>query len=297
MPLSHSFGLARLRCTLYAGGTIVMIDGVSRPKHIFNALKAHKATGIGMVAPAWNVLKKLSGSKIAEFKDQLRYVEFGSAPMPASEKAYLAELLPTTRICMHYGTTEASRAIFQEFHEDSDHLDSVGICSPLTQVAIIDKNGNHLGPEQEGEICIKGGMVTGGYLNADNTKNFWDGFFRTGDLGIRHPDGHVLVTGRIKEMINVGGRKVNPVEVDTALLALPGIADAAVRGIHDPIAGEAVCAFIVAEKPEKPNLDELREALRTTLAEYQLPTKLFFVDHIPKTNSGKIQRLELKAKA
>jgi len=296
MPLSHSFGLARMRCTLYVGATMVLIDGVSRPKALFHAMNKYGVTGIGMVAPAWTVLKRLSGDKMADYKNQLRYVEFGSAPMPAQEKAHLASLLPHTRVCMHYGATEASRAIFQEFHEDADHLDSVGCRSPLTEVAIINAEGEHLGFDQEGEVCVKGGMVSAGYLGMDSALFFWGDYFRTGDLGYRRNDGHVVLTGRITEIINVGGRKVNPSEVDQALIALPGIQDAACVAAPDPLAGEVVAACLVASGDKRFELDEIRSLLRGIIEEYKLPARLLYVDAIPKTNSGKIQRLELKAK-
>lgn len=294
MPLSHSFGLARLRCTLYEGATQVMIDGVMRPKAVFKALEEYTATGLGLVAPAWTVLKRLSGEAIGRFRDQLRYLELGSAPMIAADKAHLAALLPTTRVCMHYGLTEASRAVFQEFHEPPETLSTVGRPSPLAEIKIFNELGEALPDGEIGEICVRGGMVTKGYLNADNETAFRDGYFRTGDLGCRRPDGYIVLSGRLKEMINVGGLKVSPLEVDQALAALPGITEAACIGVPDPMAGEVVAAFVVSAAGEPYTLEKMRKLLAGVLESHQMPCRLVYMDEIPKTPSGKVRRSQLK---
>jgi len=294
MPLSHSFGLARLRCTLYEGATQIIIDGVMRPKEVFKAMDEYKATGIGMVAPAWMVLKRLSGDFISRYSEQLRYFELGSAPMTAEDKAHLAALLPKTRICMHYGLTEASRAAFQEFHEPQEFLSTVGRSSPLAEIKIYNESGESLPDGETGEICIKGGMVAKGYLNVDNETAFYGDYFRTGDLGYKCSNGYIILTGRLKEMINVGGKKVSPVEVDLALAALPGVAEAACVGVPDPMLSEVVAAFIVAGDGERYTLENVRELLAGILESHQMPQYLIYVDEVPKTASGKVQRLQLK---
>lgn len=294
MPLSHSFGLARLRCSLYQGATQILIDGFMRPNVVFKAMDEYKATGIGMVAPAWTMFKRLSGDAISRFKEQLRYLELGSAPMSAEDKAHLAALLPQTRICMHYGLTEASRVVFQEFHESPESLSTVGRASPLAEIKIYNESGECLPAGEIGEICVKGGMVTKGYLNADNDIAFWGKFFRTGDLGYKRSDGYIVLTGRIKEIINVSGKKVSPVEVDQALASLPDIADAACVGVFDPIFGEVVAAFVVSSGGERYTLNKMRELLAGVLENHQMPCYLTYLSEIPKTASGKIQRSELR---
>ena len=294
MPLCHSFGLARLRCTLYQGATQILIDGVWRPNVVFEAMGEYKATGIGMTVPAWTIFKRLSRDAISRFKEQLRYLELGSAPMSAEDKAHLAALLPRTRICMHYGLTEASRVIFQELHEPLESLSTLGRPSPLTEIKIYSEFGECLPDGETGEICVKGGMVTKGYLNADDNTVFWGEYFRTGDLGYKRSDGYVVLAGRIKEMINVGGKKVSPVEVDQILATLPGIADAAVVGVPDHMFGEAVAAFVVSDDSEQYTLKRMRELLVGVLENHQMPCYLAYIKEIPKTASGKIQRSQLR---
>lgn len=118
-----------------------------------------------MVPASWAMIKRLSGERIGEFSDILHYIELGSAFLDVKDKQLLANLLPSTRICMHYGLTEASRSVFMEFH--NDNLSSVGKPLPGVDVKIMDDYGNILPETGEGEICIKGPHVTRGYCNDD----------------------------------------------------------------------------------------------------------------------------------
>ena len=294
MPLSHSFGLARMRCILSMGGHMVVVDGITPPKRLFSMMEQHHVSGLGMVGPAWTLLYKLSGSRISRFKDQLRYLELGSAAMQPEEKKRLAELLPTTHVVMHYGLTEASRAAFLDFHNEEDKLNTVGKAGPYSELCIGDEGGIRLPAGEEGEICVRGSMVSRGYINAPSCFTP-DGFFRTGDLGRMDVDGYVTIIGRIKEMINVGGEKVTPAEVEKVLNALPGIAESACVAMPDPILGEAVAAFLVPEPgASMPVLQTILPMLAGKLEKFKQPKRLYRIDALPRTVSGKLQRNALK---
>lgn len=295
MPLSHSFGIARIRCNLYSGGTIILEDGVANVRHLFGALAEYNATGLGMVGPAWLMLRKLSGDRLGRFKDQLRYFELGSAAIDARDKAHLASLLPGTRLCMHYGLTEASRAAFLDFHDDPARLESVGKASPYCEIAIFDSDGHKLDPGQMGEVCVRGDMVCQSYHDPLHNEGAWlDGFFRTGDSGWMDSDGYLYLEGRLKEMINVGGEKVAPLEVEKLLVTLPGVAEAACTGMPDPVLGERVAAFIVPKANEQPDFKSCREILKDRLEPFKIPAKFALINELPRTISGKIKRAALK---
>ena len=249
-----------------------------------------------MVPASWAMLKKLSGDEISKYKNQLRYIEIGSAPMPIAEKKHLMELLPSTRICMHYGLTEASRSTFMEFNEEMLHLDSVGKASPNIHITIRDEDGNELPPGTEGEICVSGEAVTIGYLNMPNTDIFWENEFRTGDWGICDRDGYIYLKSRKKELINVGGKKVSPIEVEEVLNKIDFVDDCACVGIMDPngVLGEVVKAFVVTAFPEKLTFAQMDGLIGKSLEGYKHPVVYEQIDEIPKTSSGKIQRLSLK---
>lgn len=300
IPLSHSFGLGRLRCALVAGGAVVLTEGFLFPAKIFQALSDWKATGLIAVPAGFALLFRLSGDKLGEYAEQLRYIEIGSAPMPQPDKERLMRLLPSTRICMHYGLTEASRSAFIEFHESSDKLGTIGKASPNVSITIRDERGDELPTGETGELCVRGGMVMRAYWDApeETRKAHWRDWLRTGDLAYVDDEGYLYLTGRAKDMINVGGVKVAPREVEEILRKHALIEDAACVGIPDPqgLAGEAVKAFLVpagAPPPGDPPAQELVELVRQHLEAAAVPVAFEWVDAIPKTSSGKVQRRRL----
>ena len=163
LPISHSFGLGRLRCVLSKGATLVILGSFASMKKFYGEIERCKVTGFGMVPASWAFISNMSGDKIQQFTNQIKYIEIGSSFMPIKEKQRLMSLLPNTRICMHYGLTEASRSAFIEFNESKDFLDSVGKASPNTEIAVFDENGIRITDSSEGEICIKGNHVCSDY--------------------------------------------------------------------------------------------------------------------------------------
>lgn len=295
LPISHSFGLGRIRCVLSKGGTIVLLGSFASMKKFYKAIEDYRVTGFGMVPASWAYISKMSGDRIGKHQEQLKYVEIGSAPMPHDEKVRLTQLLPNTRICMHYGLTEASRSAFISFQDDKGHLDTAGKASPNVEIAIFSDTGEILGPGSEGEVCVKGNHVCCDYWGmsaVDFRKDFFGEWFRTGDRGSLSEDGWLSLKGRTKEMINVGGKKVNPAEVEDKLVLYPGIADCACVAAPDPVMGEVVKACIVETSP---TVDaDIKSFLSGILENYKVPVAIERVNEIPRTSSGKIQRLKLK---
>lgn len=298
LPVSHSFGLGRVRCVLSKGGTLVMIGTFANMKRFFKEMKEHQVTGFGMVPASWGFIKKMSGKYIGKFADQLKYIEIGSSFMSVEDKQLLMDLLPQTRICMHYGLTEASRSAFMEFHAEADNLTTAGQASPGVEIGIFSPEGKRLSIGEEGEVCVKGDHVCCNYWNETPERfanDFYDGYFRTGDAGTMNEKGYIYLKSRIKEMINVGGKKVSPMEVEDILNTIPGIEESACVGIPDPdgVMGEVVKAYIVC-KDDNLTDKEIIAQLMPKLELYKLPVQIERIKEIPKTSSGKIQRLKLK---
>lgn len=299
LPVSHSFGLGRLRCTLSKGATVVMLGTFANVKKFFKEMARCQVTMFAMVPASWGFIKKMSGKYIGKFADQLKFIEIGSSFMPVEDKELLMSLLPKTRICMHYGSTEASRSAFMEFHTYKDNLLSIGKASPNVEIKIFTSQGTPAALGEEGEVCVKGEHVTCSYWNETPERfasDFYDGYFRTGDCGTMDAEGNIYLKSRIKEMINVGGKKVSPMEVEDILNTIPGIKESACIGIPDPgiVLGEVVKAFIVAD--DNLSDEEIMQQLRPQLEVYKLPVETERINAIPKTGSGKIQRLSLKKK-
>ena len=214
--------------------------------------------------------------------------------MPIDEKKRLMSLLPETKICMHYGLTEASRSAFISFSEEQSHLDTAGKASPNCEIGIFSEDGINVETGIEGEVCVKGRHVCIDYWNnhEEYERDFYEGFFRTGDWGFLDEDGYLHLKSRRKEMINVGGKKVSPMEVEEALMTIEGIIEAACVGMPDPVMGEVVRACVVSES----EIDEqkIKNILTPKLENYKIPVRIERIDTIPRTSSGKIQRLMLK---
>lgn len=295
LPVCHSFGLGRLRCNMLMGATIILRNGFANLKSIFQTIEQYKVTGLGMVPAVWSYIRKFSGKRIGVFASQIKYIEIGSAAMPLDDKKMLMEIFPDTRICMHYGLTEASRAVFLEFHENADNLLAVGrVVSDAVTLKLLNDNHWIDKPRIEGEICIKGNMVTKSYYKEeDNHDAFIDGYFRTGDWGVFDESGCLHLIARKKELINVGGKKVSPIEIEDALESI-GVGESMCVAVADPdgILGDVPKVFLLKGSFSKElTIEKIKDCLRTILEAYKMPRLFEIVDSIPKTASGKKKRI------
>lgn len=300
LPLSHSFGLGRVRCVLAAGATLILTPGFANSSKIVAALSKYHATGFASVPTGVAILLASEDSALGQFASQLIYMEIGSSAMPLQQKKHLMRLLPDTRICMHYGLTEASRSTYLSFHDDKDKLESIGRPSPGVRLRIVDDAGLEVDNGTDGHIEIRGTHVMTEYwqdpeLTAKYLRKNW---LRTGDLGRRDDDDYFYLTARSTDIINVGGRKVAPQEIESILLSHPAITECACVGIPDPqgISGEIVSAYLVADsdQADKPKFSDLAKLLRMKLEPYKIPRKFTWIDEIPRSPSGKIIRRQVK---
>lgn len=294
LPVSHSFGLGRIRCLLSIGATIISINGFTNIKRYFTSITKHSVTGLAFVPSAWAYLNKMSGNKIAEYKDHIRYIEIGSAPMSTSEKEVLIDLLPNTKICMHYGLTEASRSTFLDFSQ-KNKLHTVGKASPNVDIKIADSSGKELPVEVEGEIIIKGDHVCTKYVDDNSISQYFNGeYIRTGDSGIMDKDGYIRLLGRNKEQINVGGKKVYPQEIENIINLIDHISESACVGYPDEngIMGEVVKAYLVGDQ-SMIEINTIKSIVQAKLEQYKWPISYEWISQIPKTDSGKLQRHKL----
>lgn len=295
MPLSHSFGFARLRCVLSVGGTLILEKGLIRPEKVISNMKKYLANGLALVPAGVAIFLDHYKSYFKEVSVSLRYIEIGSAPMSLKHKKTLMELCPGARICMHYGLTEASRAAFIEFHADKNFLQATGKPSPNVEIKITDKTGNNTRVGEVGEILVKGNMVMKGYWNNPEATNdaLRDDWLHTGDLGKFDSNGYLYFLGREDEIINIGGLKVSPNEIEEILLKYKGIKDVAVVGIKSKGNSfvDLIKAFLVLDGSTTSfNFKEIREYCLMELEPYKIPSSFEIVSKIPKTQSGKIKR-------
>lgn len=294
LPLSHSFGLGRLRCLALSGHTLVLEAGVGNGASVVKKILDVRATGLAMVPAGFDIMKRITGDSLGSAQGHLRYIEIGSAPMKRETRDWLTNLLPRTRICHHYGLTEASRAAFTEYHADAHKTGSAGRATPNVQLMACDETGRRLPSGEVGEIVVRGGMVMREYWNQPELtrETFCTEGMKTGDIGYIDADGYLFLLGRRGDVINVGGRKVSPDEVETLLCEISGVQDAGCVGVPDELLGESVKAYLVADR--EIGRAEVTAFLRARLEEFKIPLAIERVAHIPRTHSGKMQRHLLK---
>ena len=290
VPLSHSFGLGRLRSMALVGNTLVLEPGMKNPAALLKRVLELEANGVALVPAGFELILGLTRDKLSEARCHLRYIEIGSAPLRRETRERLMALLPDTRICHHYGLTEASRACFCEFHSDRHKPLSVGRPAPNVAVSVIDKSGQPVAPGHSGEIVVQGSMTMKEYWNRPdlNSHTCGNGGFKTDDIGYVDEDGYVFLQGRRSDIINVGGLKVSPPEVESLVQTHDEVLDCACVGVPDRTTGETVKLFYVS----KHDLDSRQVVnwLRQKLEEYKIPRAFERIQKIPRTPSGKIQR-------
>ncbi len=200
MPISHSFGLARVRCCIIAGCPIVLRNGFGNLNLFFESLQNNKGSVISTVPAGILFLLKLAQEKIKSFSGQVRMIELGSAPMTKDEKILLSETLPHTDICMHYGLTEASRSTFLNFKSDINYIDSVGKPNFGTEVLILNSQKERCKNNELGEICVKGTNLFSDYVFTESKASFYNDYFQTGDYGFLNDDGYLFFQARKDEI-------------------------------------------------------------------------------------------------
>jgi acyl-CoA synthetase (AMP-forming)/AMP-acid ligase II len=296
LPLSHSFGLGRLRCQVLAGGAIVLFDGFTAAGALLETIRSRNATGFVFVPAGLAVLFRTTGDALGELADTLKWVEIGSAAMPGEDKRRLMRLLPRTRLCMHYGLTEASRSAFTELHAAGERLASIGRPTPGVEIRVVDGAGRPVPDGTRGRLVVRSRACMSGYWNDPQATAaaFVDDFLVTGDVGRREGDGYLYLEAREKDLINVGGREVSPVEIERILEEHEAVAACACVGIPDPqgITGSAVKAYLVpvSKDAPPPKPIELVKLLRGRIEPYKMPVAFEWIDDLPRTSSGKLQR-------
>ena len=293
LQLSHSFGLGCLHTTIAQGATAIIFRNSINLKEIIDAVTINKATGfVGVPATFQKILLNYK-EEFREAGKKFRYLLTNSAPIPKDDVQEIIDLFPLTDFFTYYGLTEASRSTFLLFNNDITKIESVGKPAPNVEIKIITNNGNTSNQHEIGEVLINGPNVIDEYWagTAEESK-INDGWLATGDLGFFDNDGYLYLKGRKDDIINVGGEKVSPTEIELAIKQLDKIQDVGVIGVTDKTFGEIPVAFIVTKVNLETN--EILAHCIKTLERYKIPQNFIFIDSVPKNESGKIERSALK---
>lgn len=299
MPLFHIHGLiAGVLAPLSAGSMVFCTPG-------FNALKFF--AWMDEARPTWYtavptmhqaILTRAANNAAVIKRHPLRFLRSSSSSMPTQVIRELEEVFGAALI-ESYGMTEATHQMASNPLPPAQRKPgSVGLAAG-PEIAIMNAAGTLLARGQTGEIVIRGPNVTAGYENNPqaNAEGFSaDGWFRTGDQGQIDGDGYLTLTGRLKEIINRGGEKISPREVDEVLMDHPAVAQVVCFGMPHAKLGEEVAAAVVLREGRQASVRELQDFVARRVADFKVPKTILFMDEIPKGATGKLQRIGLAAK-
>jgi len=303
MPLFHIHGImAGLLAPILSGGSVICSPGFSEnPMFI-----AQFFPWLIDMQPSWYTAVPTmhqailgQGGKYPDIATQckLRFVRSSSASLAPQIMLALEELFKAP-VIEAYGMTEASHQMASNPLPPAERkVKSVGIAAG-PEVAIMDNEGRLVNTGEKGEIVIRGKNVMSAYENnpAANEQAFHGDWFRTGDEGVMDEDNYLFITGRLKEMINRGGEKISPREIDEVLLDHPAVGQAVAFAVPHPTLGEVAAAAIVLRDGEKLEAQTLKGFAAERLAPFKIPDPIIFVDEIPKGPTGKLQRIGLAEK-
>ncbi len=295
MPLFHIHGIVGTLLASVAAGAAVVIDAAFDPFRFERALSDSRATWVSAVPTMYQAMMMRARSTPPP---RLRFARSSSAVLHDTVWTALEERLECP-VLNSYGMTEASHQVSTNRPPPGQRrLGTVGWGS-ATEVAVLGEDGR-VGTGGTGEVVIRGVSVIERYARPESANDdaFIDGWFRTGDIGNLDPDGCVTLVGRSKEMINVGGEKVSPFEVDAALLAHPGVVQAVAFASADPLLGECVHAAVIVDVDRRGEIDEaaLKRFVRDRVSKAKTPQRIFLADEMPTGATGKISRATLGAR-
>jgi len=295
-PIFHCWGLINGTFgTLSRGGTVITVERFY-PEQALDTIEKLRPTVFQGVPPMYNLFLKQPDLADRDISSVV-FCLSAATKMPENLIRQIEDTLKW-RYAEAWGLTESS-CVGTTAPYTETRIGSCGRGMDDAQIKVVDEQGNPLPAGEQGELCVKGTCVTRGYLNKpEATAEVFDpdGWFHAGDIAVMDDDGYAYIVDRKKDMINVGGEKVFPSEVEDMMLVHPKIKDLVIVGIPDELKGEAPKAFIQISEGETATLEEIREFCKPRMAPYKIPVAVEFVDEIPRSAAGKALRRLLRDK-
>jgi amino acid adenylation domain-containing protein len=297
LPISFDYGLYQVLMAVKLGATLVLEKSFVFPQVVFDKMRAEGVTIFPLVPTMAAIILQMRDLQPGSFPD-LRTITNTAAALPPAHIARLQALFPGVRVYSMYGQTECKRCTYLPPEELERRPGSVGIAIPNTEAYVVDDDGKRVEPGGTGELVIRGPHVMQGYWNdpAATARALhpgplpWERVLHTGDLFRTDAEGFLYFVGRKDDIIKSRGEKVSPKEVENVLYALPGIREAAVVGVPDPILGMAIKAIVALEPDAELTSDEVIRHCARHLEDFMVPKTVELRDALPKSENGKIDR-------
>lgn len=298
VPVNHANGIRKFYLCMYTGTTCVLLDGFTNIKKFYQYISDYGVTSLLLPPSAVRMIILLSGKELSKFSKQIRHVHTSAAPFPESDKEKLCELLPETRLIFAYGASEAASCTMFAYSEYPGMICCIGKPNVNANIFIVDDNRQPIksSKDNQGLLAISGKMLMNCYYNEPEltAEVLKDGVLYTNDIGYIDENGFIYMLGRKGDVINVGGLKIAPTEVESIVMRFPGIAECACFAVEDKMSGVAPKLNIVPERNVTIDTKELKAHMASYLEAYKIPKQIAIVDEIPKTANGKINRKVLK---
>ena len=300
LPLAFNYGLYQMIMAASTGARLVLERSFAFPAHILQRIVDEQVTGFPGVPTIFATLAEMCPLDAYDLSS-VRYVTNTAAALPVKHIQMLKEIFPGARVYSMYGLTECKRCSWLPPADLARKPTSVGIPIPNTEMWIVDEKGNRVGPGVVGQLVIRGATVMKGYwakpeATAEKLRPGplpGERVLYTGDYCRMDEEGYLYFVARMDDIIKSRGEKVAPAEVETALMNIAGVKEAAVIGVPDEVLGQAVKAFIVLESGAKLGERDLQKQCHARLESFMVPKHIVTVSSLPKTDTGKIRKLEL----
>jgi len=291
LPLYHSFGLGCLHTSIYVGSTFVLLKNSNNLENVLNSLKKYNTTTLAVVPATLTKFLKFEKQYLDEKFSNIRLIITNSTSIPKETVNDFKPIIKNRKLATYYGLTEASRSTFMIFNENSKLDESVGKSAPGVKIKIkkFDKK------LKIGEIIIQGKNVIKNYWdNPTADKNLENGWLQTNDIGYLDNDENLFLVGRNDDLINIGGEKVIPSEIEEIIKQIPEIEDVVAFGIDNEIFGKIIKVNIIKKKNSNVHKTKILSYCLKNLEKFKIPSKIEFVEKIPKNEYGKVKRSMLK---
>ncbi|UCD81077.1 MAG: acyl--CoA ligase [Desulfobacterales bacterium] len=294
-PLTMGMNQIYVFAHLIAGAAIVLADNFLSPNDIVADFAKHGVTGFSTIPAAIDIMLTRCEPRVLDALP-LRYIRIGAGRFSAEKIGTLQERFPGLRVFKTYGLTEIGLVTVLGPEDPAAAYDSVGRPMAGVAVEILDDDGASLPPYSTGELVVSGAHQMREYYrdHEETAATLKEGRIHTGDLGYQNANGYVFITGRRKDMLKIAGESIHPARIEQIVAGMKGVRDAAAIAIEDPVTGEAAKVFVEPDGTAKISPRDILQHCRSELPGRLVPKSVKIVDRLPRTASGKVDRLKLR---
>ena len=298
-PMNHAAGLRKTHMSMVRGSTVLLMEGFKNLKLFFSNMRENHVTSLYLPPSAVHYILMLAGKELAKFDEQLDFLYSSSSALPGGDKEKLIELLPHVRKFDAYGGSEVGAVVYIDYNAVRGDGRCVGKPNPGVDLFIVDEDYRPMQASEDnpGIIAIRSNTVTAGYWNEPEltAKTIRDGVIYMTDIGYLDKDGYLFLVGRRDDVINIGGLKVAPTEVEDIAQRFESVAECACAPYEDERTGRSLKMYLVLKEGETFDQAEFIKFLESKLEAYKIPKRIELIPEIPRTFNGKIDRKKLIA--